>query len=88
MKKLASSALPPIHILQQQGQAIFSWKGTCDKLKEIFQDTLIVTGTNDLSHSIYKFHNDGRENSRGMVSTVQRWWSCINVPISEKDRVQ
>ena len=48
MKKLASSALPPIHILQQQGQAIFSWKGTCDKLKEIFQDTLIVTGTNDL----------------------------------------
>ena len=40
--------LPPIGILERQGEAIFSWKGTCHQLKEISQDTFVVTGTDDL----------------------------------------
>jgi pimeloyl-ACP methyl ester carboxylesterase len=35
-------------ILERQGKAIFSWGGICDLLKDISQETLIVTGTNDL----------------------------------------
>jgi pimeloyl-ACP methyl ester carboxylesterase len=49
MKKFAASfELPPIDILQEQGEAIYNWKGTCDQLKDISQDTLIVTGTAEL----------------------------------------
>ena len=48
MEKFASFELPPIDIFERQGEAIFSWKGTCHQLKEISQDTLVVTGTDDL----------------------------------------
>lgn len=48
MKKFASFELPPIGILQKQGEAIFSWKGTCDQLRDISRDTLMVTGTDDI----------------------------------------
>jgi pimeloyl-ACP methyl ester carboxylesterase len=48
LEKFASFELPPIDILERQGEAIVSWKGTCDQLKEISQDTLVVTGTDDL----------------------------------------
>ena len=48
MKKFASFELPPIGILQKQGEAIFSWKGTCDQLKDISQDTFLITGTDDI----------------------------------------
>ena len=33
MKKFASFELPPIDILQKQGEVIFSWKGTYSQLK-------------------------------------------------------
>jgi pimeloyl-ACP methyl ester carboxylesterase len=48
LEKFTSFELPPIDILKRQGEAIVSWEGTCDQLKEISQDTLVVTGTNDL----------------------------------------
>ena len=48
LEKFSSFELPPIDILKRQGEAIVSWKGTCDQLKEISQDTLVVTGTDDL----------------------------------------
>jgi pimeloyl-ACP methyl ester carboxylesterase len=48
LEKFASSDLPPIDILERQGEAIVSWEGVCDQLKDISQDTLVVTGTNDL----------------------------------------
>ncbi|HET9806440.1 MAG TPA: alpha/beta hydrolase [Nitrososphaeraceae archaeon] len=48
MEKFASLELPPVDILEKQLNAIFSWEGTCNQLKEISQDTLVVTGTNDL----------------------------------------
>ena len=35
-------------MVKRQGEAIFSWEGICDQLKDISQDTLIVTGTDDL----------------------------------------
>jgi pimeloyl-ACP methyl ester carboxylesterase len=48
MKKFASLEFPPVDILEKQFDAIFSWKGTCNQLKDISQDTLVVAGTNDL----------------------------------------
>ena len=48
LEKFASFVFPPIDILKRQGKAIFSWGGVCDQLKDISQDTLVVTGTNDL----------------------------------------
>jgi pimeloyl-ACP methyl ester carboxylesterase len=48
MEKFASVKFPPVDILQKQFDAIFSWKGTCDQLDQISQDTLVVTGTDDL----------------------------------------
>ena len=48
MEKFASFELPPIDILQQQSEAIYMWKGVCDQLKDISQDTLVITGTDDL----------------------------------------
>ena len=50
MEKFASFELPPIDILQQQSEAIYMWKGVCDQLKDISQDTLVITGTDDLSY--------------------------------------
>ena len=47
MEKFASFELPPIDILQQQSEAIYMWKGVCDQLKDISQDTLVITGTDD-----------------------------------------
>jgi pimeloyl-ACP methyl ester carboxylesterase len=48
LEKFASFVFPPMDILERQGKAIFSWGGICDLLKDISQETLIVTGTNDL----------------------------------------
>jgi pimeloyl-ACP methyl ester carboxylesterase len=48
MEKFASVKFPPVDILQKQFDAIFSWKGICDQIKDMSQDTLVVTGTNDL----------------------------------------
>jgi pimeloyl-ACP methyl ester carboxylesterase len=48
LEKFASFVFPPIDILERQGKAIFSWGGVCDQLKDISQDTLVITGTNDL----------------------------------------
>ena len=48
LEKFASFVFPPMDILERQGKAIFSWGGVCDLLKDISQETLIVTGTNDL----------------------------------------
>ena len=48
LEKFASFVFPPIDILKRQGKAIFSWGGVCDQLKDISQDTLVVTGTKDL----------------------------------------
>ena len=48
MEKFASFELPPIDILQQQSEAIYMWKGVCDQLKDMSQDTLVITGTDDL----------------------------------------
>jgi pimeloyl-ACP methyl ester carboxylesterase len=48
LEKFASFVFPPMDILERQGRAIFSWGGICDLLKDISQETLIVTGTNDL----------------------------------------
>jgi pimeloyl-ACP methyl ester carboxylesterase len=48
LAKFATVELPPIDILGRQGEAIVSWEGICDQLKEISQDTLVVTGNNDL----------------------------------------
>lgn len=52
LEKFASFELPPAEILKRQADAIFSSEGICDQLKElsqdISQDTLVVTGTNDL----------------------------------------
>lgn len=48
MENFASFELPPIDILQQQSKAIYLWKGVCDQLKDISQDTLVITGTDDL----------------------------------------
>ena len=47
MEKFASVQFPLVDILQKQFDAIFSWKGTCDQLDQISQDTLVVAGTND-----------------------------------------
>jgi pimeloyl-ACP methyl ester carboxylesterase len=47
-KKFDQFELTPIDILERQGGAIFSWEGTCDQLKDISQDTLVITGTDDL----------------------------------------
>ncbi|MGZ5490776.1 MAG: hypothetical protein ACXW2E_10555, partial [Nitrososphaeraceae archaeon] len=33
---------------ERQGEAIYMWEGKCDQLKGISQDTLVVTGTDDL----------------------------------------
>ncbi|HEX2408552.1 MAG TPA: alpha/beta hydrolase [Nitrososphaeraceae archaeon] len=45
----ASLHLPPNNILEKQKDAIFKWIpiGTCDRLSEISQDTLIIVGTSD-----------------------------------------
>jgi pimeloyl-ACP methyl ester carboxylesterase len=48
MEKFASVKFPTVDILQKQFDAIFSWKGTCNQLDQISQDTLVVTGTHDL----------------------------------------
>ena len=48
MENFASFELPPIDILQQQRKAIYWWKGVCDQLIDISQDTLVITGTDDL----------------------------------------
>ena len=48
LEKLASFKLPHFDIIERQGDAVLSWKGTCNQLKDISQDTLVVTGTNDL----------------------------------------
>jgi pimeloyl-ACP methyl ester carboxylesterase len=48
MENFASFELPPIDILQQQRKAIYLWKGVCDQLIDISQDTLVITGTDDL----------------------------------------
>ena len=76
--------LPPIGILERQGEAIFSWKGTCHQLKEISQDTFVVTGTDDLvlpsANSmmlIEKIPGGGVV----MVDPIQRGWSLTNVSI-------
>ena len=41
--------LAPIGILERQGEAIFSWKGTCHQLKEISQDTLVAVSYTHLT---------------------------------------
>jgi pimeloyl-ACP methyl ester carboxylesterase len=48
MEKFTSMKFPTVDILQKQFDAIFSWKGTCDQLKQVSQDTLVITGTDDL----------------------------------------
>jgi len=48
LEKFASFELPPAEILKRQADVIFSSEGICDQLKDISQDTLVVTGTNDL----------------------------------------
>jgi len=48
LEKFASFVFPSIDILERQGEAVFSWEVTCDQLKDISQDTLVVTGTDDL----------------------------------------
>ena len=48
LKKFASFVFPSINILKLQGEAVFSWEGICDQLKNIYQDTLVVTGTDVL----------------------------------------
>lgn len=48
MEKFASFELPPAEILKRQADVIFSSEGICDQLKDISQDTFVVTGTNDL----------------------------------------
>ena len=48
LKKFASFVFPSIDILEGQGEAVFPWEVTCDQLKDISQDTLVVTGTDDL----------------------------------------
>jgi len=48
MEKFASLEFPPVDILKKQLNAIFSWEGTCNQLKDISQDTLVIVGTNDL----------------------------------------
>ena len=48
LEKFASFVFPPIDILKRQGEAVFSWEGMCDQLKNVSQDTLVVTGTDDL----------------------------------------
>ena len=48
MEKFASLEFPPVNILKKQLNAIFSWEGTCNQLKDISQDTLVIVGTNDL----------------------------------------
>ena len=48
LEKFASFVFPSIDILERQGEALFSWEGVCDQLKDISQDTLVVTGTDDL----------------------------------------
>ena len=48
MENFASFELPPIDILQQQSKAIYLWKGVCDQLIDISQDTLVIIGTDDL----------------------------------------
>jgi pimeloyl-ACP methyl ester carboxylesterase len=41
--------LPTTNILEKQKDAIFKWIpiGSCDRLSEISQDTLIIVGTSD-----------------------------------------
>ncbi|MGZ8890044.1 MAG: alpha/beta fold hydrolase, partial [Nitrososphaeraceae archaeon] len=48
LEKFVLFELPPIEILERQGEAIYMWEGKCDQLKGISQDTLVVTGTDDL----------------------------------------
>jgi pimeloyl-ACP methyl ester carboxylesterase len=48
LEGFASFVFPSIDILKQQEEAIFSWEGICSQLKEISQDTLVVTVTDDL----------------------------------------
>ncbi|MGZ5486541.1 MAG: alpha/beta fold hydrolase [Nitrososphaeraceae archaeon] len=48
LEKFVLFELSPIEILERQGEAIYMWEGKCDQLKGISQDTLVVTGTDDL----------------------------------------
>ena len=45
----ASLTLPPANILEKQKEALFKWisPGTCDRLSQISQDTLVIVGTAD-----------------------------------------
>ena len=45
----ASLTLPPVNILEKQKEALFKWisPGTCDRLSQISQDTLVIVGTSD-----------------------------------------
>jgi len=65
-KIFASLDLPPTNILEKQKDAIFQWIpiGTCDRLSEISQDTLIIVGTADkiipsINSEIFKDKIDG-----------------------------
>lgn len=40
--------IPSLRAIQLEGQAIGSWKGTCDRLSNIVKPTLIVAGTDDI----------------------------------------
>ena len=81
-ERFASFVFPPIDILERQerqfpmGRSMWSIKGY------ISTDTCSNRSKRSCLTIIYWFHNTNRKDSRRMVSTVQRWRSCINVSIS------
>jgi pimeloyl-ACP methyl ester carboxylesterase len=40
--------IPSLRAIQLEGQAISSWRGTCDKLSIISKPTLVIVGTDDI----------------------------------------
>jgi pimeloyl-ACP methyl ester carboxylesterase len=40
--------IPSLKAIQLEGQAISSWKGTCDILSIISKPTLVIVGTDDV----------------------------------------
>jgi len=40
--------IPSLRAIQLEGQAISTWKGTCDRLSSISKSTLVIVGTDDV----------------------------------------